>query len=82
VGVTTTSFGGGLLCESVDPDYVETQTTTTPSFDDAEPHPSSPAGQVQMWGTLARRVGAAKVSAAIVVGFVVVLILLLLEMTG
>jgi hypothetical protein len=65
----------------VDPDYVETQPTTTPHFDSAEPHPSSPAGQVQMWGTLARRVGAAKVRAAIVLGFLAVVGLLLIETT-
>jgi hypothetical protein len=65
----------------VDPDHVETQPTTTPYFDSAEPHPSSPAGQVQMWGALARRVGAAKVRAAIILGFLVVLSLLLIETT-
>ena len=74
-------LAGCLLCTSVDPDYVETQPTTTPYFDCAEPHPSSPAGQVRMWGTLARRVGAAKLRAAIIVGLFVVLILLLIETT-
>jgi hypothetical protein len=63
----------------VDPEYVETQPTSSPRFESVEPHPSSPAGQVQMWGTLARRVGAARLRAVIVAGLVVMTVLVVVQ---
>jgi hypothetical protein len=48
-------------------------------FVEAEPHPASPAGQVKLWGVLARRAGPAKLRALILAGLGVVVILLVLE---
>jgi hypothetical protein len=66
---------------SVEPDFVETQATSTPYFSEAEPHPSSPAGGVQLWGSLARRVGPAGLRALLLGGLVVSAIVLLVALT-
>lgn len=66
----------------VDPEYVETQPTRDPHFDEAGPHPSSPAGQVQMWGAASRRVGPSAIRAVILCALLGVSLLLLIEVFG
>ena len=66
---------------AVEPDFVETQATSTPYFADAEPHPSSPAGGVQLWGSLARRVGPTALRALLLGGLVASAIALLVALT-
>lgn len=65
----------------VEPDYIETQATSTPHFDEAEPHPSSPAGGVQLWGSFARRMGPAAIRVLLLAGLVVATLALLVELT-
>jgi hypothetical protein len=66
----------------VDPDFVETQSTRDPHFVEPEPHPSSPAGQVQMWGTLSRRIGPVAIRSAILCALLGVVLLLIAEVFG
>jgi hypothetical protein len=63
----------------MDPEYVETEATSSPHFGDAEPHPSSPAGGVRLWGSLARRVGPAAIRALIMGGLAVAVVVLIAE---
>jgi hypothetical protein len=65
----------------VDDDYIENQATSTPHFDEAEPHPSSPAGGVALWGSFARRVGPAAIRSLLLAGLVVATLALVVELT-
>jgi hypothetical protein len=65
----------------VEPDFVETQATSAPHFGEAEPHPSSPAGGVQLWGSLARRAGPRVIRAILLGGLIVAMLALLVEVT-
>jgi hypothetical protein len=65
----------------VEPEFVETQATSVPHFGEAEPHPSSPAGGVQLWGSLARRVGPGVIRVSLLVGLIVAVLALLVELT-
>jgi hypothetical protein len=65
----------------VDPDHVETQATSSPYFGEAEPHPSSPAGGVELWGSLARRAGPVVIRSLLLGGLIVAAIALLAELT-
>ena len=64
----------------MEPEFVETQATSAPYFGEAEPHPSSPAGGVQLWGSLARRVGPRVVRALLLGGLIVATLALLVEL--
>lgn len=66
---------------AVEPEYVETQATNAPSFGEAEPHPSSPAGGVHLWGSFARRVGPTVIRSLLLAGLVVATLALLVELT-
>lgn len=62
-------------------DYIETQATSAPHFDEAEPHPSSPAGQVHLVGSAARRAGPTAVRAFLLAALVATTIALVIEIT-
>lgn len=64
----------------MDDDYVELEATSSPHFGRAEPHPSSPAGQVAMAGNIARRVGAKPIRIVLAGLFVLTLIALAAEL--
>jgi hypothetical protein len=61
----------------VEPDYIETQATSAPVFTSAEPHPSSPAGGVELWGSLARRLGPTAIRSLLLGGLIAATIALL-----
>ena len=63
----------------MDPEYLESEATTSPHFGEAEPHPSSPAGGVMLWGSLARRVGPAAIRSLILAGLAVAIVMLIVE---
>jgi hypothetical protein len=63
-------------------DYIETQATRTPHFDEAEPHPSSPAGGVALWGSFARRMGPTAIRSVLLAGLVVATLALVVELTS
>jgi hypothetical protein len=65
----------------VEPEYVETQPTKTPYFGEAEPHPSTPAGQIKLWGSLARRAGPAVIRSLLLAGLIVAVLALVVELT-
>jgi hypothetical protein len=63
----------------MDPDHVETEAASSPRFGEAEPHPSSPAGGVMLWGAFARRIGPAAIRSSILGGLAVAVVLLVAE---
>jgi hypothetical protein len=64
----------------VEPDHVETQATSDPVFGEAEPHPSSPAGGIQLWGSLARRLGPTVIRSLLLGALAVAAVALLVEL--
>ena len=63
----------------MDPEYVETEATSSPHFGEADRRPSSPAGGVMLWGSLARRVGPVAIRSVILGGLALAIVVLIAE---